>query len=85
MTGSEDLATPRNMGHFCLAIDPARFAGRKRYEAAMMRYVASLRGSVTRPGERVMAPGDREWAIEEERLRDGIPVDRETLEFLALV
>jgi ureidoglycolate dehydrogenase (NAD+) len=31
-----------------------------------------------------MAPGDREWGVEEERLRGGIPVDRETAAFLAL-
>jgi LDH2 family malate/lactate/ureidoglycolate dehydrogenase len=84
MTGSDDFTTPRNMGHFCLALDPARFAGREMYEAAMMRYLADLRGSAARPGERVMAPGDREWAVEDERRRNGIPVDRETAAFLAL-
>ena len=31
-----------------------------------------------------MAPGDREWKVEAERKRDGIPVDRETAQFLGL-
>jgi len=84
MTGSDDFATPRNMGHFCLALDPARFAGQEAYEAAIMRYLSDLRGCAARPGDRVMVPGDREWAIEDERLRDGIPVDQETAAFLAL-
>lgn len=84
MTGTDDYATPRNMGHFCLALDPARFAGRQAYEAAITRYLADLRGGPGRSGEQVMAPGDREWAVEAERLRDGIPVDRETAAFLAL-
>ena len=30
----------------------------------------------------VMAPGDREWRVEAERERDGIPVDPETAAFL---
>jgi ureidoglycolate dehydrogenase (NAD+) len=84
MTGTDDYATPRNMGHFCLALDPARFAGQQAYEAAITRYLADLRGGPARSGEQVMAPGDREWAVEAERFRDGIPVDRETAAFLAL-
>jgi ureidoglycolate dehydrogenase (NAD+) len=84
MSRTQDLSTPRNVGHFCLAIDPARFTGREAYEAAISRYLTDLRGSAVRPGERVMAPGDREWDVEAERLTRGIPVDRETAEFLAV-
>jgi ureidoglycolate dehydrogenase (NAD+) len=84
MTGTDDLSTPRNLGHVCLALDPARFAGQDAYDAAITRYLAALRGSSARPGEQVMAPGDREWAVETERLRNGIPVDRPTAAFLGL-
>lgn len=84
MAESDDYVTPRNMGHICLAIDPDRFAGRGAYEAAMGAYLADLRGSAARPGERVMAPGDREWAVEAERLREGIPVDPDTAAFLGV-
>ena len=32
MTGGEDMATPRGMGHFVLAIDPAFFGGREVFD-----------------------------------------------------
>ncbi|GEO14794.1 Ldh family oxidoreductase [Microvirga aerophila] len=82
MAETDDFQTPRNLGHFCLAIDPDRFVGRQFYETAIMRYLVDLRSSVARTGETVMAPGDREWAVEQERQRTGIPVDPETARFL---
>ena len=84
MVGTDDFASPRHVGHFCLAIDPNRFAGQAAYEAAITRYLSDLRSSLTRPGEITMAPGDREWKVEAERKRDGIPIDRETAQFLGL-
>ncbi|KAB0675995.1 Ldh family oxidoreductase [Aureimonas leprariae] len=79
-----DKRTPRGMGHFVLAIDPACFGGAAVFEAGMRSYLAALRGAPARPGESVMAPGDREWRTERERERDGIPVDPETARFLGL-
>ncbi|CAO3428734.1 Ldh family oxidoreductase [Azospirillum endophyticum] len=84
MTGTDDIATPRNIGHFCLAIDPARFVGREAYDALITQYLADLRGAPARPGKMILAPGDREWAVEAERRRDGIPIDPETAAFLKL-
>src|SRR3954469_23492730 len=51
---------------------------------APTRYLSDLRSSRARPGEITMAPGDREWKVEAERKRDGIPIDRETAQFLGL-
>jgi LDH2 family malate/lactate/ureidoglycolate dehydrogenase len=85
MAESDDFATPRQMGHFCLAIDPDRFAGRSLFDAAITRYLAALRASAATAGQKVMAPGDREWAIEAERRRTGIPVDAETAAFLGIM
>jgi LDH2 family malate/lactate/ureidoglycolate dehydrogenase len=85
MTRGEDWSTPRNLGHFFFAIDPDRFAGRAAYEAAMRSYVDALRAVPPRGEGRVMAPGDREWAVADERSREGIPVDMETAMFLGLV
>jgi LDH2 family malate/lactate/ureidoglycolate dehydrogenase len=79
-----DLDSPRDIGHFCLAIDPNHFAGQAAYDAAIVRYLADLRKSASRPGEAVMAPGDREWAMEAERRLSGIPVDYETADFLGI-
>lgn len=84
MAETDDFQTPRLLGHFCLAIDPAHFAGRALYDEAMTRYLAGLRASAAREGETVMAPGDREWAVEAERRRTGIPVDPETAAFLRI-
>jgi LDH2 family malate/lactate/ureidoglycolate dehydrogenase len=84
MTRGEDLSTPRNLGHFFFAIDPERFAGREAYNAAMRSYLTALRAVPPAGDDPVMAPGDREWKVADIRLRDGIPVDVETAEFLGL-
>lgn len=84
MVVTDNVATPRNMGHFFLAIDPARFGGAAIFEAGMAAYLAALRNVPGRAGASPMAPGDREWLVEAERLRDGIPVDPETAAFLGL-
>ncbi|WP_425351317.1 Ldh family oxidoreductase [Kumtagia ephedrae] len=79
-----DMSSPRNMGHFFLAIDPARFGGREVFAAGMAAYLAALRAVPGRDGAEILAPGDREWRVEAERLRDGIPIDLTTAEFLGL-
>lgn len=71
----QDMATPRQMGAFILAIDPDFFIGRDVFQEAMRRYLNALRSSQTAPGQRVMAPGDREWAEADTRRQRGIPID----------
>ena len=62
-----------------------RFAGRAAYNAAMRSYLSALRAvPPSEGGGPVMAPGDREWAVADQRSRDGIPVDLETAAFLKL-
>ncbi len=73
MVGPDDT-TPRRLGHFFIVIDPERFVPRSVYDIGMAAYLASLRASPAREGKSVMAPGDREWKVEIERSRDGIPV-----------
>ena len=82
MVGAEDISTPRNMGHFVLAIDPDHFAGRAIFEMGMAQYVAALRNAPAREGQTVMAPGDREWQISEDRRQHGVPIDPDTARFL---
>jgi len=84
MVGGDDMTTPRGMGHFVMAIDPAFFGGAAVFAEGMRRYLAALRAAPARPGEAVMAPGDREWRVEAERARDGIPLDPDTAAFLGL-
>ena len=81
----EDMSTPRNMGHFVIAIDPARFAGADIFAAAMRTYLDALRAVPSTPGGKVMAPGDREWAVQRQRLESGIPLDLDTAAFFGLI
>jgi LDH2 family malate/lactate/ureidoglycolate dehydrogenase len=73
-----DMATARDLGAFALAIDPAAFGGRERFEDCMRRYLDSLRTSRAADGASVMAPGDREWAEADRRAVAGIPIDPDT-------
>ncbi|WP_152046315.1 Ldh family oxidoreductase [Aureimonas psammosilenae] len=85
MVGQGDMKTPRGMGHFVLAVDPARFGGEAVFAAGMRAYLDALRGSATaeRAGP-ILAPGDREWAVEAERRANGVPIDPDTAAFLRL-
>jgi ureidoglycolate dehydrogenase (NAD+) len=69
-----DFSTPRHLGHFFIVIQPTRFVPEQIYDAAMHSYLLDLRNQPSRPGTHVMAPGDREWAVEAERLVKGIPI-----------
>lgn len=85
MYDAGDVSTPRNMGHFVVVIDPEKFAGSAAFGLAISRYLSSLRASPARAGGgRVMAPGDREWAVVAHRAAQGIPVDPDTVAFLGL-
>lgn len=81
MTGP-NFAAPRNLGQFCMAIDPERFVGAAAFAEAMARYLERLRDAPASAPP--MAPGDREWAVEKERRRSGIPLDPDTAAFLGL-
>ena len=77
--------TRPNLGHFFIAIDPARFVGEAGFARAMQSYLDALRAIPAAPGRGpVMAPGDREWCVEAERRRDGIPIDPDTARLLRL-
>ncbi|MFQ0812568.1 oxidoreductase [Brucella anthropi] len=86
MYGSDDISTPRNMGHFVLVIDPAKFAGAEIFASGIKTYLAALRSAPSREGGgKVMAPGDREWAERSRREGEGIPIDRDTAKFLGFL
>lgn len=80
-----DFSTPRRLGHFFIVIDPRRFVSGNIYDSAIQSYLHDLRRQPSRPGKKVMAPGDREWACEEERRQFGIPIGNQLrLDFDAL-
>jgi LDH2 family malate/lactate/ureidoglycolate dehydrogenase len=69
-----DFSTPRHLGHYFIVLDPRRFVDSASYNRAMRAYLSDLRSQPSRHGTRVMAPGDREWAVEAERRIRGIPI-----------
>ncbi len=78
-----DFATPRGVGAFVMAMKPGAFVPDDVFKAGMRRYLEVLRSSPAREGSKVMAPGDREWLVAEERDRQGIPLDPATQDAFA--
>ncbi|SIR09286.1 Malate/lactate/ureidoglycolate dehydrogenase, LDH2 family [Rhizobium sp. RU35A] len=78
--GGPDMATPRGLGAFVLAMKPGAFVPEETFNAGMARYLEGLRTSPARAGTQVLAPGDREWQVAALRDRDGIPLDPATLQ-----
>ncbi len=75
-----DLSTPRRLGAFIIAFDPAAFVTGAVFRTGMEHYLASLRDSPPRDAARVLAPGDREWQEAERRRSQGIPLDPATID-----
>ncbi|MFC5758621.1 Ldh family oxidoreductase [Rhizobium sp. GCM10022189] len=75
-----DFSTPRGLGAFVIALNPAAFLDVETFDAAMKRYVETLRTSPAREGFKVMAPGDREWAVAAEREKHGVTLDPATVD-----
>ncbi len=75
-----DFSTPRALGAFVLAMKPGAFVPEDVFTAGMQRYVEVLRSSPPRDGTRVMAPGDREWVVADDREKRGVPLDPATRE-----
>lgn len=78
-----DFSTPRALGAFVLALKPGAFVEESVFHAGMRRYVEVLRTSPAREGLKVMAPGDREWAVAARREKEGVPLDPETRDAFA--
>lgn len=79
---SDDMETPRRLGAFVLALDPAAFGGAEVFRAVVSRYLAAVRGSRRAGTEPVLAAGDREWQEEARRRTQGIVLDRDTVSAL---
>ncbi len=64
-----------DIGHFFLALNPGLFREEGAFEADVTALCGALRGTrPVDPAAPVMVAGDKERAIAEERLREGIPV-----------
>jgi ureidoglycolate dehydrogenase (NAD+) len=71
-----ELNKPRNLGHFMLALDPARFAQPKAFLSQIDRFLGEIRA------EGALAPGDPEHRTAEQRRREGIPLGEATIDEL---
>ena len=71
-----ELNKPRNLGHFMLALDVARFSEAKVFSGAISAFAQEMRA------EGGLAPGDPERASAERRRREGIPLGEATAEEL---
>lgn len=63
-----ELERPRNLGHFMLALDVARFSDRKLFLSQIEAFASEIRA------EGALAPGDPERRTAERRTREGIPL-----------
>lgn len=73
--GGPDMSTPRGIGHFVLAMNPAAFTEASTFQACLSDYLADLRSRPAMAGTEVLAPGDREWRCRAQRDAEGIPLD----------
>ena len=66
--------------HFLLAFDPAMFGDPADIRARMSAYLAALRASEKMPGcARIYTPGEKVFEAMARRLREGVPVEENTL------
>ena len=74
------------VGHFFLALDPARFRPPGEFEGDLDAMIDSLRATEPiDPGRPVRVPGDPERAAATERRRSGIPMSRGVIEDIRAV
>ncbi|WP_353471576.1 Ldh family oxidoreductase [Salipiger sp. H15] len=78
-----DMTTPRGLGAFVMAFDPAAFAGFEVFTGTLRRYRDAIRASRAAQGAEVMAAGDREWAEGKRRALQGMTLDQTAVEALA--
>lgn len=69
-----DFSIGRNIGHFILAIDPARFGNIGNFTTGISDLIAAVRTVPALYGTSVIAPGDPQARQEKTRLANGIPL-----------
>ena len=74
---------PVRVSHMFLAIDIARFMPVSEFTARMVWLVANVKSAAPAKGyDEVLVAGDPEWRMEQQRLRDGVPVGAGTWKVL---
>ena len=78
--GLTPFADPRaqDVGYLLLALDVSRFMPVTRFKARMDAFIQEIRSSPLAPGaEAIYLPGELEYRREEQRRRDGVPIEAE--------
>jgi LDH2 family malate/lactate/ureidoglycolate dehydrogenase len=70
-----DQSTPTRLGHFFIIFRPDLFQPLEGINGRVSEMLRDLRSQPSRPGTRVMAPGDPEKAEMPDREANGIPID----------
>ncbi|MDH5356566.1 MAG: Ldh family oxidoreductase, partial [Gammaproteobacteria bacterium] len=70
-----DFSKHRQLGQFYIVMKPEAFIPADIFDQQMKAYLHDLRNQKSKPGTRVLAPGDREWSVEAQRSNKGIPMD----------
>ena len=64
----------KGIGHFFIAFRPDGFMEQEQFLERMEKWMTAFRSSQKIGEESVMVPGDPEWALEKQRLENGIPL-----------
>lgn len=79
----DDAVTPRNIGHFCMAIDVNCFMPIEEFRQRMDALIHQIKSSGLAKGvERIYLPGEIEYLKWRERLTNGIPLKPEIWQVL---
>jgi LDH2 family malate/lactate/ureidoglycolate dehydrogenase len=72
---NNDQTSETNTGHFIMVLDVSRFTPLAEFKADMDRHIRDLRNSKRLPGvEEIRLPGDRRFAVKQDRLAHGVPL-----------
>lgn len=74
----ENVFWPARLGHFFIIFDVGAFQPKRGFFQRVGEFLDDLRGQKARPGRKVMAPGDPEWAALKDRQAHGMPIDNAT-------
>jgi len=82
----EDETGVQGTCHTFLAVDPDCFVGRDEFKKEMDCYIRNIKQSAKARGcEEILIPGEPELRTETERLKNGIPLAKATMEGLTLL
>jgi LDH2 family malate/lactate/ureidoglycolate dehydrogenase len=67
-------------GHLVVVLDPERFVGAEAMADRMAHLISEIKGAALAPGfDEVFIPGEPEWRMREQRVRDGVPISRSVI------